>query len=115
MNILLTGGTGLIGSEFIRQYSHEHEFTVISRGFAKAKTRLVLTASQRILHTHDRNPAPTCSSHRRLAVRSAFELHGGHPSAAARQSLALQLGMTPKSVQVWFQARRSPSCHFHAA
>ena len=40
MNILLTGGTGLIGSEFIRQYSREHEFTVISRDFAKAKSKL---------------------------------------------------------------------------
>lgn len=40
MNILLTGGTGLIGSEFIRQYSHEHEFTVISRNAVKAKRKL---------------------------------------------------------------------------
>lgn len=39
-------------------------------------------------------------------MRSAFDLHGGHPSATARQSLAIQLGMTPKSVQVWFQNRR---------
>ncbi|MED6322495.1 MAG: TIGR01777 family oxidoreductase [Pseudomonadota bacterium] len=40
MNILLTGGTGLIGSEFIRQYSPEHEFTVISRDAEKAKSKL---------------------------------------------------------------------------
>ncbi|MFD3392499.1 TIGR01777 family oxidoreductase [Alteromonas macleodii] len=40
MNILLTGGTGLIGSEFIRQYSREHEFTVISRDALKAKSKL---------------------------------------------------------------------------
>ena len=40
MNILLTGGTGLIGSEFIRQYSHEHEFTVISRNAVKANRKL---------------------------------------------------------------------------
>lgn len=40
MNILLTGGTGLIGSEFIRQYSREHEFTVISRDTLKAKSKL---------------------------------------------------------------------------
>jgi len=33
-------------------------------------------------------------------------MHGGHPSAPARQSLAMQVGMTPKSVQVWFQNRR---------
>jgi hypothetical protein len=39
-------------------------------------------------------------------VRSAFDLHGGHPSAPVRQSLAFQLGMSPKSVQVWFQNRR---------
>ena len=40
MNILLTAVTGLIGSEFIRQYSHEHEFTVISRIAVKAKSKL---------------------------------------------------------------------------
>jgi len=40
VNILLTGGTGLIGSEFIRQYSREHEFTVTSRDFTKAKSKL---------------------------------------------------------------------------
>ena len=40
MNILLTGGTGLIGSEFIRQYSREHEFTVVSRDATKAKSKL---------------------------------------------------------------------------
>jgi len=40
VNILLTGGTGLIGSEFIRQYSHEHEFTVISRNAVKANRKL---------------------------------------------------------------------------
>mmetsp|Transcript_41091 Transcript_41091/g.132647 ORF Transcript_41091/g.132647 Transcript_41091/m.132647 type:complete len:441 (-) Transcript_41091:496-1818(-) len=51
--------------------------------------------------------ARTCITPPMLAVlQSAFELHGGHPSAAARQSLALQLSMTPKSVQVWFQNRR---------
>ena len=40
MNILMTGGTGLIGSEFIRQFSHEHTFTVVSRNIAKAKELL---------------------------------------------------------------------------
>lgn len=40
MNILMTGGTGLIGSEFICQYSRKHEFTVISRYVAKAKSKL---------------------------------------------------------------------------
>jgi len=40
VNILMTGGTGLIGSEFIRQYSREHTFTVVSRNIAKAKSIL---------------------------------------------------------------------------
>lgn len=40
MNILLTGGTGLIGGEFIRQYSDKHSFTLISRDIAKAKKKL---------------------------------------------------------------------------
>ena len=40
MNILMTGGTGLIGSEFIRQFSDEHSFTVVSRNIAKAKELL---------------------------------------------------------------------------
>ena len=40
MNILLTGGTGLIGSEFIRRYSDKHSVTVISRDIAKAKDKL---------------------------------------------------------------------------
>lgn len=40
MNILMTGGTGLIGSEFIRQFSDEHTFTVVSRNIAKAKELL---------------------------------------------------------------------------
>ena len=33
-------------------------------------------------------------------------MHVGHPSNEVRQSLANQLQMTPKSVQVWFQNRR---------
>ena len=33
-------------------------------------------------------------------------MHVGHPSSEVRQSLANQLQMTPKSVQVWFQNRR---------
>lgn len=42
-----------------------------------------------------------------LAVlQSAFDMHVGHPSNEVRQSLANQLQMTPKSVQVWFQNRR---------
>lgn len=40
LNILMTGGTGLIGSEFIRQFSDEHSFTVVSRNIAKAKELL---------------------------------------------------------------------------
>ena len=40
MNILLTGGTGLIGSEFISQYRNQHTFTVVSRDTSKAKAKL---------------------------------------------------------------------------
>ncbi len=39
MNILITGGTGLIGSAFIRQFD-EHQYTVLTRSPAQAKTRL---------------------------------------------------------------------------
>jgi len=31
MNILITGGTGLIGRYFIEKYRHQHHFTVLSR------------------------------------------------------------------------------------
>ncbi|WDE07731.1 TIGR01777 family protein [Thalassomonas viridans] len=31
MNILITGGTGLIGGHFIKKYQHKHHFTVLSR------------------------------------------------------------------------------------
>ena len=41
-----------------------------------------------------------------LRRRSAFDMHMGHPSNEARQHLANQLHMSPKSVQVWFQNRR---------
>lgn len=40
MNILMTGGTGLIGSEFIRQFLDKHSFTVVSRNLVKARERL---------------------------------------------------------------------------
>ncbi|GFD95656.1 epimerase [Alteromonas sp. KUL156] len=40
MNILLTGGTGLIGSEFIKRYSSKHRFTVVSRDVGRAKSKL---------------------------------------------------------------------------
>lgn len=40
MNILITGGTGLIGSEFISQYRNQHTFTVVSRDTSKAKAKL---------------------------------------------------------------------------
>ncbi|BFT30817.1 TIGR01777 family oxidoreductase [Alteromonas sp. D210916BOD_24] len=40
MNILITGGTGLIGREFIKQYSDIHQFTVITRDTAHAKRLL---------------------------------------------------------------------------
>ncbi len=36
MNILMTGGTGLIGSAFIRKYRSEHEFTVTTRNKERA-------------------------------------------------------------------------------
>jgi uncharacterized protein (TIGR01777 family) len=40
MNILVTGGTGLIGSEFIRQHQKENKFTVVSRNRDKAQALL---------------------------------------------------------------------------
>ena len=36
----MTGGTGLIGSEFIRQFLDKHSFTVVSRNLVKARERL---------------------------------------------------------------------------
>jgi len=49
----------------------------------------------------------TCITPTMLAVlQSAFDMHMGHPSNEARQRLANQLHMSPKSVQVWFQNRR---------
>lgn len=36
MNILFTGGTGLIGQAFINKFRKEHSFTVVSRNTAKA-------------------------------------------------------------------------------
>ena len=41
-----------------------------------------------------------------MRVRSAFDMHTGHPSNEVRLNLANQLYMSPKSVQVWFQNRR---------
>jgi len=40
MNILVSGGTGLIGSAFIYKFGHEHDFTVISRSPENAKQQL---------------------------------------------------------------------------
>lgn len=40
MNILITGGTGLIGSALIKTLGNKHSFTVISRNEAKAKQAL---------------------------------------------------------------------------
>jgi uncharacterized protein (TIGR01777 family) len=40
LNILITGGTGLIGSTLIKKLSDEHSFTVISRNEANAKQTL---------------------------------------------------------------------------
>ena len=40
MKILMTGGTGLIGSHFIDKYRNQHQFTVTSRSPDKAKRQL---------------------------------------------------------------------------
>ncbi len=40
MKILMTGGTGLIGREFIDRFKGEHRFTVVSRTPSKAKSLL---------------------------------------------------------------------------
>lgn len=40
MKILMSGGTGLIGSAFIEKYINEHQFTVITRAPEKAKRQL---------------------------------------------------------------------------
>lgn len=40
MNILMTGGTGLIGSAFIRKYQDTHEFTVTTRNKEGAREKL---------------------------------------------------------------------------
>ncbi|RUO73406.1 TIGR01777 family oxidoreductase [Idiomarina ramblicola] len=40
MNILMTGGTGLIGSAFIRKYRDTHQFTVTTRNKGVAREKL---------------------------------------------------------------------------
>ncbi|ASG65392.1 TIGR01777 family protein [Idiomarina piscisalsi] len=40
MNILMTGGTGLIGSAFIRKYRSDHKFTVTTRNKERARKLL---------------------------------------------------------------------------
>ena len=40
MNILLTGGTGLIGTQLIHQLGHLHQFTVLTRSVEKARKTL---------------------------------------------------------------------------
>lgn len=40
MNILMTGGTGLIGSAFIKRYKTAHQFTVTTRNKKRAEQRL---------------------------------------------------------------------------
>lgn len=40
MKILMTGGTGLIGSYFIKKYADQHQFTVTSRSPSKAQEQL---------------------------------------------------------------------------
>ncbi len=40
MNILITGGTGLIGNAFIHQYCAQYQFTVLSRSPLQAKKQL---------------------------------------------------------------------------
>ena len=44
MNILITGGTGLIGMAFIRQFK-EHQFTALVRSIEKAKRQLPATVT----------------------------------------------------------------------
>lgn len=48
MNILITGGTGLIGSAFIKKYS-EHQYTVLSR--SKSKAHSGLPTSVKVIET----------------------------------------------------------------
>ncbi|KAI8343363.1 homeobox domain-containing protein, partial [Chlamydoabsidia padenii] len=51
--------------------------------------------------------------HRRRTSRAQFKLlessfsENSKPSATMRRWLAQKLGMTPRSVQVWFQNRRA--------
>ena len=57
MNILITGGTGLIGSAFIRQFD-DHQYTVLSRSPAQAKHRLpayvqLIDSLERLDHLDD--------------------------------------------------------------
>ncbi|HAS22178.1 TIGR01777 family oxidoreductase [Idiomarina loihiensis] len=40
MNILMTGGTGLIGSAFIHKYQDTHQFTVTTRSRERARKKL---------------------------------------------------------------------------
>lgn len=40
MNILMTGGTGLIGSAFIHKYQDKHQFTVTTRNKDRAREKL---------------------------------------------------------------------------
>ncbi|MDM7859877.1 TIGR01777 family oxidoreductase [Alteromonas sp. ASW11-36] len=40
MNILITGGTGLIGRHFIDQYQHDYSFTVVTRNVKRAQSEL---------------------------------------------------------------------------
>ena len=40
MNILITGGTGLIGKALVKSLSGEHRLTVVTRDITKAKETL---------------------------------------------------------------------------
>ncbi len=58
MKILLTGGTGLIGSEFYRQFSPEAEITILTRNETRAKKVLgqatkTLTNIESLTHLDD--------------------------------------------------------------
>ena len=48
MKILITGGTGLIGTAFIRQFSNLH-ITVLTRSLAKAKAKALLPAEVKLI------------------------------------------------------------------
>ena len=45
MNILITGGSGLIGSRFIRYFSQQHSFTVTTRSVERVHSNFEVVMS----------------------------------------------------------------------